>query len=214
VRRRRAIAIALSTLLLGGCFTGQRPHFTDTTAPFHGSATTGDVNIDAVLALLDKVTAGPATAAYTVLTKFGNTSHPAMVVLAPGKRSITVGNVHYIQTISASATCTEDKSVPCASGFLPQRISDVGITVDFYAADAAKRLRRDALAKTGPSVAQTATIAQQQATCVQVPLGAGTAVYCALQSGLIAKLDDGDVLITLTLYGAVADDGRFVIPSS
>ena len=103
--------------------------------------------------------------------------------------------------------------MPCADGFNPQRISDIGITVDFYATDAAKRLRRDAQAKIGPTTASTAAIAQQPATCVDVPLAGGTAVYCVLDNGVIAKLDEGDVLVTLTLFGSSADDSRFVIPA-
>jgi hypothetical protein len=212
VSRRGAVAFLLSSLLLAGCFTGQRPHFTDTTALPVGSPT-GDANIDAVLTKLDAATQGPITAAYTVLTKYGNTTHQAIVELSGGKRSITIGNIRYIQNGTASATCTVDSSVPCADGFNPQRISDIGITVDFYATDAAKRLRRDAQAKIGPTTASTAAIAQQPATCVDVPLAGGTAVYCVLDNGVIAKLDEGDVLVTLTLFGSSADDSRFVIPA-
>ena len=84
--------------------------------------------------------------------------------------------------------------------------------MDFYAADTAKRIRRDAEAKIGPAVAHTGTIAGQPVTCVDVPLPGGIAVYCALDNGLVAKVDDGDVLITLTLYGDVVDANAFVIP--
>ena len=61
-------------------------------------------------------------------------------------------------------------------------------------------------------ISSTDTIAGQNATCVDVPLPGGTAVYCALDNGLVAKLDDGDVLVTLTLYGEVVDPNAFVIP--
>lgn len=208
VSRRAVLAIALSSLLLAGCFTGQRPFFGDSNA-FPPGTMTGDPAIDAVLTKLDGATVGPATAAYTVLTKFGNKTSPAVVVLAPGKRSITIGNVHYVQTESSADTCTQDGSVPCVHGFDPQRISDVGITVDFYAADTAKRLRRDAQAKLGPAIASQETIAGQAATCVDVTVSGGTAVYCVLADGLVAKLDDGDVRIVLTLFGAIADPNQF-----
>jgi hypothetical protein len=98
-------------------------------------------------------------------------------------------------------------------GFDPQRISDTGVTYEFYAADTAKRLRRDAVAKVGPATASTQAIAGQNATCVDVPVTGGTAVYCALDSGLLAKLDDGDVLVTLTLYGATVDENNFIPPA-
>jgi hypothetical protein len=213
VSRRGAVAFLLSSVLLAGCFTGERPHFTDTTALPVGS-TTGDANIDAVLTKFDGVTQGPVTVAYSVLTKYGNTTHQAVVELSGGNRNITIGNIRYIQAGTDSATCTIDGSVPCAAGINPQRVSDIGITVDFYAADAAKRLRRDAAAKIGPTTAATQTISQQPATCVQVPLAGGTAVYCVLDNGVLAKLDEGDVLITMTLYGPTADATHFVIPTT
>ncbi len=37
-------------------------------------------------------------------------------------------------------------------------------------------------------------------------------MYCALANGLVAKVDDGDVLINLTLYGETVDENEFVIP--
>jgi hypothetical protein len=211
VSRRGVIALALSALLLAGCFTGKRPHFSDNETFRPGSAT-GDPAVDAVLAKLDAVSTGPVTAAYTVLTKYGNTTNPALVALSPGKRNVTVGNTVYIQTETMAATCTQDLSVPCVDGFDPQRISDIGLTVDFYASDTAKRLRRDALAKLGPATAYEQVIADQPASCVDVPVTGGTAVYCVLDSGIVAKLDDGDVLVTLTLYGDIVDQAKFVLP--
>jgi hypothetical protein len=212
VSRRAALALTLCTLLLAGCFTGKRPYFSDSET-FPPGSSSGDPAVDAVLARLDNPTTGPATAAYTVLTKYGNSTAPALVALSPGKRSITVGNTRYIQTESTAVTCTEDRSIPCVDGFDPQRISDTLITVDFYASDTAKRLRRDAAAKLGPAIGHQDIIADQPATCVDVPVVGGTAVYCALASGLLAKLDDGDVAITLTLYGESVDDAAFTPPA-
>jgi FlaG/FlaF family flagellin (archaellin) len=211
VSRRAVLATVLASLLLAGCFTGPRPYFGDTNA-FPPGSVTGDTAIDAVLTLFDAVSIGPATATYSVLTKFGNTTHPATVVLTPGKRAITIGNIRYVQTETTANTCTQDNSVPCVTGFDPQRISDIGITVDFYAADTAKRLRRDAQAKLGPAIASQATIAGQPATCVDITLPGGVATYCSLANGMLAKLDDGDVQITLTAYGAAADPVAFQLP--
>ncbi len=210
--RRGIVAIALSTLLLAGCFTGKRPYFSDSQT-FPSGSTTGDPAIDTVLDKLDHVTGGPVTATYTVLTKYGNTTRPAVVALSPGKRNIEIANTRYIQTETVAATCTTDGSVPCVTGFDPQRISDTGLTVDFYAADTAKRLRRDALAKLAPAVAHDDVIAGQTASCVDVSVPGGTAVYCVLSNGMVAKLDDGDVLVTLTLFGDVADASSFVVPT-
>ncbi|MFZ4717885.1 MAG: hypothetical protein ACOYMR_00580 [Ilumatobacteraceae bacterium] len=210
--RRLLPLTLLAGLLLAACGTGERPYFSEEPA-FPAGEMTGDPAIDAVLGKLDNATSGPATASYEVLTKYGNTTHPAVVVLDPGKRSVTIGNVHYIQTEALAVTCTEDGSQPCVDGFDPQRISDTGITYDFYASDTAKRLRRDADAKIGPATASTATVAEQQTTCVELPLTGGTAVYCVLANGLVAKLDDGDVLITMVLFGDTVDPNNFVPPA-
>lgn len=212
VSRRGLVALALSTVLLAGCFTGERPYFSDADQ-YPTGVPTGDAAVDAVLTKLEAATAGPATAAYSILTKYGNVTNPALVVLSPGKRSVTVGNTRYIQTETTAVTCTEDKSVPCVDGFDPQRISDTSVTVDFYAADTAKRLRRDADAKLGPAIASTSTVAELPVTCVDVTVPGGVASYCVLDSGLVAKVDDGDVLITLTLFGEIADENAFVVPS-
>lgn len=212
VSRRGLVALALSALLLTGCFTGERPYFTDT-EQFPTGVPTGDAAVDAVLEKLEAASTGPATAAYSILTKYGNVTNPALVVLSPGKRSVTVGNTRYIQTETIAVTCTEDGSIPCVDGFDPQRISDTSVTVDFYAADTAKRLRRDADAKLGPAIASTATVADLPATCVDITVPGGVVSYCVLDSGLVAKVDDGDVLITLTLFGEVADENAFVVPS-
>jgi len=211
VPRRPALVALAGALLLAGCFTGQRPYFTEGTALPTGGPT-GDTAIDAVLDRFDKPSAGPVTATYTVLTKYGNTTRPATVVLDPGKRSVTVGITRFIQTETFAATCTIDGSVPCVDGFDAKRISDTLLTVDFYAADAAKRLRRDAQAKIGPAVARTDVMASMPVTCVDVPVSGGTAVYCALDSGLVALIDDGDVRVSLDAYGAAADPAAFSLP--
>ncbi len=209
--RRGLTLLALSAVLLVGCGTGPRAHFADDPA-FALEGQTGDPAIDAVLSKLDAATTGPATAAYTILTKYGNITRPAVVVLSPGKRSISIDNTHYIQTEDIAATCTVEPAA-CVKGFDKTRISDTSVTYDFYAKDTATRLRRNAAAKIGPAVASTQNIAGQNATCVDVPVTGGTAVYCALDSGLLAKLDDGAVLVTLTLYGETADVNNFVPPA-
>lgn len=207
--RRRLPVLALSALLLTGCFTGPRPYFSDD--PFPTGTMTGDPAIDAVLEKFDAVTSGPATAAYSVLTKFGNTTTQAVAILDAGSRSITIGNVRYVQTPGASLTCTaDDQSAPCVEGLDATRVSDIGITIDFYAQDTATRLRRDATATIAPTTAHDETIAEQPATCVDLPLAGGVAVYCVLDNGLLARLDDGDVAVNLILYGASADAGRLV----
>ena len=209
--RRGAVALTLSTLLLTGCFTGERPYFND--EPFPAGAMTGNAEVDAVLTRFDAVTPGPATAAYSVLTKFGNVTNDAVVVIADGSRSVTIGNVRYIETPNGVATCSEDSSQPCTGTLDAFRVSDIGVTIDFYAAEAATRLRRDFRAAIAPPTGRAVVIAEQSATCVDVPLPGGVAVYCALENGLVARLDDGDVAVNLTLLGEFADPERLVVPA-
>lgn len=203
--------VVLALVLATGCQLGERPYFSDD--PFPSGALTGDPYVDAVLERLDAVTTGPATATYAVLRKYGPAEFAATVSLANGQRAITLGNAKYLQTDTIVQTCALDASRPCMTGLDKAASSDVGLTLDFYAADTARRLRRDAAAKTGPTTPRSETIAGQASTCVEVPLAGGTAVYCALDSGLLAKLDDGDVLVTLTLYAPSVDLAVFV-PSS
>ncbi|HRB05087.1 MAG TPA: hypothetical protein PLP26_17060, partial [Ilumatobacteraceae bacterium] len=75
MNRRALPVLALVALLLTGCLTGERPSFSDN--PFPVGSLTGDAGIDAVLQKLDAVTDGPASASYSVLTKYGNVTNTA-----------------------------------------------------------------------------------------------------------------------------------------
>ncbi len=192
---------------LAGCLTGERPSFT--AEPFPPGSSSGDPAIDQVLNLLDATNEGPYTANYDVLTKFGNISRPASVAIAAARRSVTVGGVRFISDNGSSQTCILDATEPCTSTIDPARISDTQITPDFYATDAAKRLRRSAVARIGPPVSHVEEIAGQSATCVDVPVPGGTAVFCALPNGPLARLDDGAVLVNLTQFAPALDESLF-----
>ncbi len=212
MNRRALPVLALVALLLTGCLTGERPYFDDN--PFPVGSPTGDTGIDAVLQKFDAVIPGPATASYSVLTKFGNVTNTAGVVLDGGSRSVTIGNVRYVETATGSVTCTEDNTAPCAAGLDAARVSNIGVTIDFYATEAATRLRRDSLAILAPSTTHVETIGDQSALCVDVPLAGGTAVYCALDNGFVARVDDGDVAVNLTAFSPTADPGRLQLPAA
>ena len=210
MRHRPALVAVI--LLLSGCFTGQRPSFA--TEPFPPGSRSGDPSIDQVLAQLDAVNEGPYTAEYTILTKFGDTTRPASVAVADSRRSVTVGDVRFLSAAGSSQTCILDATDPCSSSIDPARISDTQITPDFYAADAAKRLRRSAAARIGPPISHTDQIAGLAAMCVDVPLSGGTSVFCALTSGPLARLDDGAVAINLTQYSPTVDESLFATTST
>src|SRR4051795_12880484 len=206
MRLRPATVAAL--LLLTGCFTGARPSVT--TEPFAPGTTSGDPAIDAVLQQLDATNDGPYTADYTVLTKFGNTSRPAEVAIAPpDSRSVTVGDVRFLSVDGTTQTCLKDKPDQCSATIDPQRISDTQITPDFYARDAAKRLRRSAIARIGTPIPHDERIAGRPATGVDIPVPGGVTPYCALETGPLAKLVDGAVTIDLTDFTSDADPTVF-----
>ena len=211
VMRHRGATFALLTVL-SGCFTGPRPSYT--AEPFPRGSSSGDAAIDNVLAQLDADNDGPYTANYTVLTKFGNITRPASVSVAAGRRSVTVGEVRFITTDGESQTCILDKTDPCSSSIDPARISDTQITPDFYADDAAKRLRRSAVARIGATIPHTEQTAGQPATCVDVPVSGGVSSFCALTNGPLARLDDGAVTIELTQYTPAVDESLFATTGS
>lgn len=206
VMRHRTVVLGMA-ILLSGCFTGQRPSVT--TEPFQPGSTSGDPSIDRVLSALDSTNEGPFTADYTVLTKFGNTTRPATVAVSAGRRSVTVGNVRFTTFSGSSQTCILDKTDPCSATIDPARISDAQVTPDFYEIDAAKRLRRSAIARIGTPIAHVEQFAGQSATCVDVPVTGGTSTFCALPNGPLARLDDGAVTITLTQYAPAIDESLF-----
>ena len=209
MRARWIVAVGLLSLLTAGCVTGKRARFSDD--QFGPGQRSGDASVDAVLAELDGLSVAPGTftATYDILTKFGEAKHSAAVTVDGASRSVVIDAVHYIDTPAGAQTCLSDV---CSAGLNPAAISDTQLTIDFYGASAARRLRVDATAAIGPTTSRTETIAEQPATCVDVLQGTNTAVYCALTSGALAKIDDADVAVTLTSYTTTVDAQAFVPP--
>ena len=197
-----ALVAVVLAVVLAGCFTGERPSFADD--QFAAGRPTGDPAIDAVLAKLDTAAATPPTftATYDVIVRFGNLDKRATVAVAGRNRAVALDDVRYVQTPQLIETC---RGAVCTTGLDPSAISDSQLTVDFYAADAAKRLRVDAGAKIGPTAASTQTIAGQPASCIDIVQPSSTATYCVLDNGVLAKLADGDVYVTMTSFAPTAD---------
>ena len=99
--------------------------------------------------------------------------------------------------------------MPCVGGLDATRVSNVGVTSHFYAADIARRIRREEQAKIGPTSATTRTLLGIKATCLAIPLGRGVSHYCVLPAGVVGFLDAGDVRVTLTAYSPTADPAAF-----
>ena len=210
-RRRRAALLALCLVPLVGCAVGKRPYFSE--EPYGPGSLTGDAAVDALLSTLDGATSGPLTAVYAGQVKFGQTDFQAIVELGGDRRLITLGSAVFRDTPAGQQTCSTDGSRPCEDGLLAQRASDTGLSMNFYAADMAVRIRRKASAMVGPATAHTEVFADQQANCVDLPLSDGVnqflAVYCVLGNGLVAMVDDSDVLLELTMYTPSVDEARF-----
>lgn len=210
MRPIRSVLLA-STLVVGlaACMTGQRPTLSDPPIAGATGEATGDAAADAVLSLLERTDRPAFTARYETLLRLGNRASTATVSAdTTGRRSVTIGDVRFL-TVGSSRTC-DLATGRCEDGVQEARTSDLGFTSTLDAATPARRLRVSLSRATGPTVAHTDTIAEQSATCVDVPLGSTTEVYCALDAGVIARWDAPDVQLTLTSFGATVDEALFV----
>jgi hypothetical protein len=198
--------------LLASCATGERPSFEDDqeTAPLVSS---GNTDIDTVLALLDAVDDSEFTAGYTIETKFNTVSSTGLVVQATGRRrSVTVTNpersVRFITDGSDERTC-DLLTAQCEPSLNDARISDTQLPHTFYGPAFARRLRADAERRIDDPKLYDKAIAGQDATCVDVVVNGGTKTYCALSSGPLAEFIGADVTIELTSYTPQPDTTKF-----
>jgi len=199
--------LAAAAVLLTGCFTGKRPRFSDD--PFPPGSTTGNVQLDSLLKLLDSSPSGPATVAYTVLRKAGVVTTPATVAVRGTDQAITIGLVKFVDSAGTRQTCVDGT---CSDQWLVQKVSDTGVTPTFFNEQPARKIRRLAPALIGPVVSSVVEIGGESAQCRSLPVTGGTATYCAYESGLLAKMDDGDVLVTATQAKPSVDEAAFSAP--
>jgi hypothetical protein len=203
----RTLGIAtIAALAFAACATGQRPSF-DADEP--AQQATGDPAVDAVLERLDRVGLEQFTADYTILTRLGGKESTATAVQADNsRRSITINDVRFIDGSGTAATCNLT-TAECEAVINDARVSDVQITHDFYGSSFARRLRVDAGRSLTPARGYTETIGGQPATCADVSVSGGTKVYCALDTGPLARYDGNDVLIELVAFTPAPDESKF-----
>lgn len=203
---RTLLITALAALTLTACATGPRPSF-DADDP--AEQATGDPAVDAVLDRLDRVGPEQFTAGYTILTRLGGIESTATVVQADNsRRSITINNVRFLDGIGTATTC-DLATAECEAVINDARVSDVQVTHDFYGSSFARRLRVDAGRSLSPAVGSVETIGGQPATCAAVAVSGGTKVYCALDTGPLARYDGNDVLIELVTFDPTPDESQF-----
>lgn len=194
---------------LGACLTGQRPTLSDPPLAGVAGESTGDAAADAVLSLLERTDRSDFTARYDTLLKLGNAASTATVSAdTSGRRSVTIGDVRFL-VVTSGRTC-DLPTGRCEDGIQEARTSDLGFTSTLDAAAPARRLRVSLSRATGPTVAHTDTIAEQAATCVDVPLGSTTETYCALDAGVIALWEAPDLHLAMTMFSSIVDESLFV----
>lgn len=196
----------LCATAVAGCMTGERPSF-DSNQP--AVEPTGDAAVDAVLDRLDDVRVGQFTASYDILTRLGGLESTATVVQADNsRRSITINDIRFLDGTGTSATCnlTTDE---CEAVLNDARVSNLQIGHSFYASSMARRLRVDAARSIAPATGYEMTFADQPGVCADVAVTGGTKIYCALDSGALAKYDGNDLLIELTAYSPTPDEALF-----
>jgi hypothetical protein len=204
---RLVTGVALS--LLAGCFTGERGTLVDPPPGGEAGRPSGDTNADIVLNLLETKPSLAFTARYQLTLNFGGVVSEATITEdAISRRSVTIGGVRFLST-GIDQTCTTATGV-CEAGLLDARTSDLGFTSTFDREVPAKRLRLSTSRKTGPTTATTEVIAGLPATCVTVPVGAGSELYCALETGGLARMDGADVHVELTTYEGVTTEALFL----
>ena len=203
----RTLAIAaVAAITLAACATGPRPSF-DADEPTRTA--TGDPAIDAVLERLDRVGLEQFTADYTILTRLGDKESTATVVQADNsRRSITINAVRFLDGSGTVATC-DLTTAECEAVINDARVSDIQITHDFYGSSFARRMRVDAGRSLAPARGYPETIGGQPATCADVSVSGGTKIYCALDSGPLARYDGNDVLINLVAVNSSPDESKF-----
>jgi hypothetical protein len=200
--------VLAAALLLTACVTGQRPTFVDD--GLSPGTPVGDAPIDAVLSRLENPTTQPFTADYTILTKATGGTSNATVAVDVDRRSITISNIRFLIEGSRTGTCNVE-SGRCSNSIDDGRVSDIQVTHQFYGEASARRLRADATQRIGATASSAATIAGLGATCVSVPVSAdGAATYCVLENGVLARMDNGDVLIELTAFRDGVDERDFL----
>ncbi len=206
VPRRSALLAAALVAVLTGCITGERPTLEEN-VPTETSS--GSSEIDAVLQRLDAAPIATFTAEYDLTTRFGDIQSVATVVQDDvGRRSITINDVRFVITDGTDVTC--DLTVAeCEASINDARVSDIGVTHEFYSTSFARRLRADANRRIGDPTGYTDTIAGQQATCVDIPLSGIVRTYCALDAGPLAHYEGNDLIIDLTSLSDTPDESKF-----
>jgi hypothetical protein len=201
---RRAIplvAIAALSALTTGCALGERP-------TLQAAELVTDPASETVVERLDRPPVGDFDAVYTITpTATGGSPTSATVTSRGGAVRAEIGSVVFTTDATGLTTTCALDGTACESIADDARISDLGVTHQFWSSAFRQRLATDAARRVGTSTGSTDTIAGQSAVCVAIKLPSsvdqvGTASYCALEQGVLARYVGADATIELTSFTA------------
>ena len=202
LRSARALALFTAAIALSACMTGQRPSLDPggTTAPARATGVS-----DEILALFDSSIPEPFTAVYQVRQTTQQVTATAILTRDATRTALDVRDTQFRESGGQRETCNRSSNA-CQPGYAQNRLSDLQITAGFWGPSIKDVLRSPILnARIGPITTDKDTVAKQAVTCVNIPGPGRTDRYCALDSGVLASMDNAAVSVTLVEYRTTFD---------
>lgn len=204
-RRWSAAAVVVAALGLSSCAVGVRAQL----AP----EATGSADADRFLALLATGDTAVYTAEYRVdVPMLATTTEAAVSQAAPDERGVTIGDVRYLYEPDGDKQTCVLSTGECSDTLDAARTSDTTLGYDFFSVGLRARLRRDVEVSAVAPSTSSATIAGEQATCLDLavvdPADSTATVpiqYCVLDDGVLARIARSDVTVELTAWSTTAD---------
>lgn len=195
---RRAAPLLIALVALTGCALGERP-------TLEAADVITDPATQTVVERLDRNPIVDFTATYAITPTSATDSTIATITSDRGVVTTQIGNVIYRTDTAGATTTCQTGGTDCTDGADDARISNLGVTHQFWSASARQRLVTDAARRIGTSTGTTDTIAGQSSVCVAIKLpssieAVGTVSYCALDQGVLGRYIGADATIELTSF--------------
>lgn len=207
-----ATVTGFCALILGGCFTGERP----TLVPTETIPTISDAAIQNVVTVLESDPTTVFTITYEVVTKFGDLYSAVSLAHDPGfGTSITIAEVRYIYSADGTTLTCSTITSDCSPGIDESRVSDRQLVSTIFKQASVDRMQQDSRVAVGSAVASQLVILDNAVTCAAIPVvdsnGATQSKrYCAFtQLGVIASMDTADLAVTAMSYSATTTIDQF-----